>query len=1100
MSDELCIIGMAGKYPKSDNIDKLWGQLCFGENFIEDCPESRQEFIKEVYGEKVNFPRAAYFSDIFEFDNEFFHISPKDSEVMDPYQKMFLEVSYQALENAGLLGIERIKSIGVFVGISTEYSKKAFQNILYDAKYERYKDSFIGNLPAAIPARIAYYLDLHGPTLLVDTSCSSSITAFDMACKSVINKECKAAVVGGINIFTDPSENSVVKELGIFSEDSRINAFDDKRGGVVNGEGCGVVVIKRLSDALADRDNIYCIVKSSFCNQDGKSLGMTAPNMEAQAECIKNAWKEAKIDPSNIRYIEAHGTGTELGDPTEVGAINRAFEYYSVPNQSCGIGSIKTNLGHTIGAAGVTSIIKCSLILKNKVIPPSLNFSYPNRNISFEDSPVYVVSNLEKISSSKEKSLCCINSFGITGTNGHVVLEEYIEERVKKESLCSLSKRYPVLFSAIDNNRLREKIIKFKLAKQLEENKIIDLSFSSIFRTRIFREKIVFWVRNIDELYEEIEQYLNKSGNYKNNFSSFVCNNTEDKYFQLTLLLKEENYSQLKLKFFEVFPEMKFVLYYPYISETFVEVSTKPVLNGRNIYQNIQADSFIPITRKEEIMFDKSIKKLEILYITSKGFLYSDEDLSYEDIEKKKKTNWESLLDSQKLCERVVCINDSTKSDSFSLFYSYIKDLAQCLSGILEKRAIKQLVFVGISNTTSYVMPSNNSFFGIFKSLIFENPRVLIKCFEVNKKLVINQTFKIVNKRSISKIFLNYLEYEELSAIQVKGDSYKHFFKGKKIGIIGGTGRIGQKLIPLLLEDKVEKICIYHRNDNSLEKSNSKIEYKIVDISNLDVKNYNYKLFEDIDIVINLAVEDNRFSLSNFNLDLFRKSFDIKAKGTQSLIELCKMSGVGQILNFSSVIDYIGGSENLSYIMGNSFIDGLSDMYREDENIIVQSINWPEWGNIGIAEEVSFSNSESLFEKVRLREGYTFMRKVLAQGVPRIAYGKINEGSHLLDIKEMLPTPFDICSETPDGKRKSIEIEVDKEELGEDVIVKVISSVMGYITIDIQKNFIELGGDSITALKICSILLSNNIETEPNLLLRTQCIRDFISLVIDKNN
>jgi iturin family lipopeptide synthetase A len=416
---EIAIIGMALKVPGAETLDDFWSNLCRGEEWIGEAPMERMALTgSRTTGNKP--PLAGYLTEIDAFDSYFFRIPPKEADMMDPYQRLFLEVAWGAMEDAGYGG-DRLKGsrTGVYVGSGHEHE---YKQIIGFAHPELLSQSAVGNLPPLIASRISYLMDLKGPSLVVDTACSSSLVAVHLACQALVLRECEMAIAGGIQLMLDLSRPS--PKIGIESASSAVKAFDAEADGTVRGEGVGAVLLKPLSRAIADNDPIYAVIKGSASNQDGKSIGITSPNMSAQEQLLISAWKQAGIQPSTLSYIEAHGTGTPIGDPIEIHAIQNAFRAFTDRAQFCAIGSLKPNIGHLYHAAGIAGLIKSALALQREQIPPSLHFKRPNPRINFAESPVYVNSELSEWKRSDEIRRCGVSSFGMSGTNCHVVLEE----------------------------------------------------------------------------------------------------------------------------------------------------------------------------------------------------------------------------------------------------------------------------------------------------------------------------------------------------------------------------------------------------------------------------------------------------------------------------------------------------------------------------------------------------------------------------------------------------------------------------------------------------------------------------------------------------
>lgn len=425
-STDIAIIGMDIKLPKADSLNEFWTNLKFGRDCVTDLSKKRKEDIVKYLcftGEKeenIRFAKGGYLGEIDKFDYEFFKISYNEAKLMDPNQRIFLENAWKAIEDSGYGGKKLSgTNTGVYVGFTPggeyrQYVKEIDHTLL--------PFSETGNLSSIVAARLSYLLDLKGPSMIVNTECSSSLVALHLACRSLRNKEIDTAIVGGVKIAFCPVYTE--DKLGVESEKEMIRTFDDNSDGAVFGEGSVALVLKRYADAVQDRDSIYAVIKGSKVNQDGTSIGITAPNVAAQEAVIRGAWQDAGVDPESISYIEAHGTGTSLGDPIEIQGITRAFQKYTRKKQFCGVGSVKTNISHLDNVSGLVSLVKMILAMRKKQLPPSIHFQCPNRNIEFENSAVYVNNRLHDWKTNGEKRRCGVSSFGLSGTNAHVVLEE----------------------------------------------------------------------------------------------------------------------------------------------------------------------------------------------------------------------------------------------------------------------------------------------------------------------------------------------------------------------------------------------------------------------------------------------------------------------------------------------------------------------------------------------------------------------------------------------------------------------------------------------------------------------------------------------------
>ncbi|MCP5108987.1 MAG: amino acid adenylation domain-containing protein, partial [bacterium] len=419
-----------GRFPGAKNIHEFWENL---KNGVESVAFFTDEELKETVADpgmlkNPNFVKTkAILNDIEYFDASFFEYTPKEAEIMDPQVRIFHECAWEALEDAGYNSELFDGSIGLYAGGSSSLYWQALA--ILEGKTRETGQWLAGLLTDKdyLTLRVAYKLNLKGPSFLVQTACSTSLVAIHVACQAILNGECDMALSGGVTI-TLPHKSGYMYQQGmILSQDGHCRAFDSRAEGTFGGDGIGIVVLKRLEDALMDRDNIHAVIKGSAINNDGiRKMGFTAPSIEGQAEVIKIAHRMAHIEPESIGYIEAHGTGTTLGDPIEIEGLKLAFN--TDKKGFCPIGSVKTNVGHLDAAAGVAGFIKTILALKHRLIPPSLHFETPNPKIDFENSPFRVNNKLVEWERDGYPLRAGVSSFGIGGTNAHVVLEEAPEQ------------------------------------------------------------------------------------------------------------------------------------------------------------------------------------------------------------------------------------------------------------------------------------------------------------------------------------------------------------------------------------------------------------------------------------------------------------------------------------------------------------------------------------------------------------------------------------------------------------------------------------------------------------------------------------------------
>ncbi|MBC2660082.1 type I polyketide synthase, partial [Pseudomonas sp. MSSRFD41] len=419
-------IGMAGRYPGADSLEAYWDNLAAGRDCVQEVPASRWD-VNAYFDADAGGPGKIYskwlgsLDNIDCFDPLFFRIPPLEAELMDPQQRLFLEEGYKAFEDAGygprLLGESRC---GVYLGMmgGNEYGEWV--------QHCRGAGDFTGSSPAIAAARLAYFLNLKGPALMVDTACSSSLVATHLACQALRSGEIDMALAGGVTLYLAPQAYLAMCNARVLSAHGRCRTLDNDADGFVPGEGVGALVLKRLDDAIRDGDAIHGVITASGINQDGKTNGITAPSAASQEELLRDVYARYGIDPETIGYVELHGTGTKLGDPIEMEALSTVFQERTQRQHYCGLGSVKSNLGHTSAAAGVAGLHKVLLQMKHRELAPTLHYRTPNEHLDLQRSPFFVCTARQPWQPGAAPGLRAgVSAFGISGTNAHLVVDEY---------------------------------------------------------------------------------------------------------------------------------------------------------------------------------------------------------------------------------------------------------------------------------------------------------------------------------------------------------------------------------------------------------------------------------------------------------------------------------------------------------------------------------------------------------------------------------------------------------------------------------------------------------------------------------------------------
>ncbi len=505
-SEAIAIIGMTGRFPGARNVQEFWQNL---RNGVESIKFFTLEELSgaEIDPSLLNNPRYVGADGVVDdtdlFDAAFFNFTPREAEFMDPQHRMFLESAWEVMELAGYDSESYDGRVGVYAGAGL--SSYLIRNILSHPGLYDSIGSFqimLGNGQDFLATRVSHQMDLKGPSINVNTLCSSSFVAIHMACQSLLNYQCDLALAGGVSLQVSRNEAFFYQEGGIGDPDGHCRAFDAKASGTVSGSGLGIIVLRRLEDALADGDNILAIIRGSAVNNDGaKKISYTAPSVEGQAEVIAEAQAMAGVEPDTITLIEAHGTGTRLGDPIEVAALTKVFRASTDKQGYCALGSVKTNIGHLVTAGGIASLIKSVLALQHKQIPPSLNFEEPNPKIDFANSPFYVVTELTDWQTDGFPRRAGVSSFGIGGTNVHLVVEEMPEREASGES----RPWQLLLLSAKTETALEKATVNLvEHLKQQPELNLADVAFTLQVGRRAFGYRRLVLCRDVPEAVEAL--------------------------------------------------------------------------------------------------------------------------------------------------------------------------------------------------------------------------------------------------------------------------------------------------------------------------------------------------------------------------------------------------------------------------------------------------------------------------------------------------------------------------------------------------------------------------------------------------------------------
>lgn len=632
--DDIAVIAMSTYMPDANNIEEFWSNIEAGKSSIKKVPRSRFK-IEEYYEKNLKLgktysDRGAFIDNPYDFAASFFNISKEEAVVMDPQQRILLELVYRAIEDGGYTKNEvNGKNIGVFIGAGTnnylEYhlntlkieELKTFNSLHMLTEEQRQKfleewkgkfgtiqshtNVLVDNINNMLAARISHEYNFKGPSLAVDTACSSALVTIHMACEAIKSKECDMAIAGGVNLLLTPTPYIYFSNAGALSSSGESKVFDKEADGFVPGEGAGVVILKALNKALTDGDEILAVIKGSEVNNDGRSIGVMAPNPDGQREVIENLYNKRKLNPKYIQYVEAHGTGTKIGDPSEVRALKEAYSSWQSESGTIAIGSVKANIGHLLNAAGIASFIKVVLALKNKKIPPSINVTEQNPLIKFEDTPFYLPSKAVYWENREgKKRMAAINSFGFGGTNCHMVLEEAPLYKVL-ENNKALSTNV-LCIGAQQTEELENKILNLKdFLEKNPKTALGDVCYTENIKSATFKKREYIVAESTLDLVKKLDMLKPLENRKAANKIAFMFTGQGCQYINMARELYEE------------IPEFKAELdkcseaFYPYISQNITDL-----LYGKACNEEIlKATS---ITQPVVFSIDYSLGKLLMTY------------------------------------------------------------------------------------------------------------------------------------------------------------------------------------------------------------------------------------------------------------------------------------------------------------------------------------------------------------------------------------------------------------------------------------------------------------------------------------------------------
>ena len=1061
--EDIAIIGMSCTVPGAANIDEFWRLLIEGREGITEVPANRwnkEEYYsadKDEPGKMVS-KRGGFVDKIEEFDASFFSISPKELEYLDPQQRMLLMNTWTAFEQANLNPIAfRGSNTGVFIGISShDYESLIIKNIS-ELKINPYWGT--GNAASTATGRLSYYFGFEGPNMAIETACSSSLVALHEACRSLQSNECNLAVVGGVNAILSPDLSIIFSKAGMLAPDGRCKTFDEKADGYVRGEGCGIVLLKRKSEAVRDKDTILAVIKASGVNQDGASSGLTVPNGEAQEKLLSKVLAEAQLKSADIDYVECHGTGTSLGDPIEIQAIGKVYGLNREPNNVLKLGSVKTNIGHLEAAAGMAGLIKTVLALQHGELPKHLNFEHLNPFVQL-NFPAEIVTKNEVWETHSPMRHAAVSSFGFSGTNAHMILEE-APNRIIKEEDITLPQTQIFVLSAKTQKSLDELIQTYIHYLEHSPEQLAHICYTSAIGRSHFTHRIACLVHNKEDLIKQL----------KSNKLTFVEVSLNDELITSTdfnIVLSE------------------------YLSGKFIDWETyyKPY---HNALRKVSLPTYCFDTQKYWL----DIKKTKVI-------------ANREVVHERYLENYElyTLPLALKVNQDVLVVKGSSDEDPTNrhvvfVYENHFKTLVSLAKKLLVNKPLSFTLVTHLAfglEAGDEVNPGHTQALGFWRTLYQEVGGIPCYLIDIKDKEPLEPVLDLIGTNSLPEpqiilrenaVYVPRLFNADDNSAAVKTIPHPFNYRADATYLItGGTGGLGFELAKHLIQRGVKHLALTSRSKTSDELKQWMEQQQAEGVS---IRHYAADVADTQALkAVFDAIAESGFPLKGIFhlagllhdgllLNLRKEDIDAvlapKVQGSRNLDELSQSLILDCFVLFSSMSALLGNPGQSNYSAANAFMNGLA-IKRRHQMLPALSINWGPFGGVGMASGLESVHKDQGIKALTTQHAFATLDALLTTpeaqiGVIDIDWSKVAAQSipylaHLVAPKAASQGEWvTLLAATPNEHR---------EQVLTDKIKGVIAEVLNSAdpnSININKGFFDLGMDSIMALD-----LKNTLQTK----------------------
>jgi 3-oxoacyl-(acyl-carrier-protein) synthase/acyl carrier protein len=1127
---DIAVIGMAGRFPLSDSIDEFYKNLRSGKQGVRELSPKRK---MDTSIPNLEYQAMGFLEDIDKFDHEFFKISRKEADFMNPQQRLIMEVVYHLVEDAGYSPIDLSASATSVYISNSEFEYQNFSNTV-DAT------SITGNSPSTAAGRISRFFDLRGSSVNVDTGCSSSLVAIHLACREIQTGEADAAIVCGCSINIFPALKRMEVDTGITAPDGRVKAFARDADGTISGEAVVAVMIKPLEQAFRDKDHVYAVIKGSAVNHNGgRASFLTAPSSIGQAEVIRKAWSNASIkDVEEISYIETHGTGTKIGDPIEAEGLRLAFSSYTDAKKFCAISSVKTNVGHTDKAAGLTGFVKAVLAIKNKVQFASLNFDEPNPLIDFETSPLYVstATSAWKVRDGFNR-YAGVSSFGISGTNAHVVLCEAMDPAREKTGLEPM----PFLITAKTRQALRRNMK--ELATFLKENSDVHLPSLS-FTLNLGREHHDYrWgtiESNVDDLIVSVENALaaNVDESVQRQVTNINCDfEYKDHYHARRISLPGYQFEKIRCWLREpgVIKESQ-VADWLYTATWVRNEVGKRTLSTRSILIFGNGGPF----------FDELVNRLKVsnsITTVTLSDRYEEIDRGNFLIDVSDENNYtrlrQALVNSGIEFNTIIHLGGHSPSFDIispefnnSLQYGVASQLhlVKVFHNWISKKN-SELVFV-TSNGQSVlknenICPSHGLSMALMKSILLEYPYLNVRyidtteCDSVAAELECESTVRFVSYRngqryvqSVDKLLdvARPIQFNDNEAFLVTGGatgigleicrSFATRSRGCKIIILGRTN---------LTEGREDHSQALGRKNaiGILKGLGADVHYFAVDISDDEKMRSTFSQIGSVTnkltgVVHCAGISGTHSQLKDQSLDDVRNTFEPKVWGSILLNKYCSALSPGFFVFCSSLSSLVPNKNTSGYAMANLFEDLCANAFGSDITRYL-SINWPGWSEAGMSiKGKATPQDEGSVKQINNRDGIEAFYLALGSNLRNVIVANT-------DLDGFSNNPFfEVGDQSPMFTGPSVKTSDDasiNEVAGDFVndierrVSMIWTEILKQTSFSVSDDFFNVGGHSLNGFQVVQKISSEfNVTMEFEDLLDHGSIGELAKLIEERMN